>query len=132
DDKAHRPRGIALRPSLLRSHPRDDRQRGRARGQVQEFAAENFHDVTLQTHSALRRAVTSISIFMRGSDRPAWIIVAAGLTLPRYSFSTGQHGSKSSRLGNMWRTRTMSAIDAPAFDSTDAMLRIYRLHWATP
>src|SRR5262249_52279234 len=94
DDKTHRPRGLALRPSLRRSHPRDDRQRGRARGQAQEFAAENFHDVTLRTHSALRRAVTSISIFMRGSDRPAWIIVAAGLTSPKYALSTGQHGSK--------------------------------------
>jgi hypothetical protein len=53
------------------------------------------------THLALLRAVTSISIFIRGSDRPAWIIVAAGLTLPRYSFSTGQQGAKSSRFGNM-------------------------------
>src|SRR5262249_57826019 len=97
DDKTHRPRRVALCPS----DPRYGRQRGRARGQAQEFAAGSFHDVTLRTHSALRRAVTSISIFMRGSDRPAWIIVAAGLTSPRYAFSTGQHGSKSSRLGNM-------------------------------
>ena len=49
----------------------------------------------------LRRAVTSISIFMRGSASPAWIIVAAGRTFPKCSFSTGQHGSKSSRFGNI-------------------------------
>ena len=48
-----------------------------------------------------RRAVTSISIFMRGSDRPATIIVAAGRMSPKARRRTGQHGSKSSRLGRM-------------------------------
>src|ERR1700751_819496 len=92
DDDPHRPRRITLHPSDAWR----GRQRGGGRGQTQECAAGKLH-----AHLALRRAVTSISIFMRGSDRPAWIIVAAGLTLPRYSLSTGQQGSKSSRLGNM-------------------------------
>jgi hypothetical protein len=47
------------------------------------------------------RAVTSISIFMRGSDSPAEIIVAAGRTSAKYLRNTGQHGSKSSTLGRM-------------------------------
>lgn len=36
-------------------------------------------------------AVTSISIFMRGSARPAEIIMAAGRTSPKTLRSTGQH-----------------------------------------
>src|SRR5262249_60820280 len=82
--------GLGLRDT------RHGRERGSARGEMQKISAEKFH-----ARSALRRAVTSISIFMRGSERPAWIMVAAGLTSPRYSLSTGQQGSKSSRLGNM-------------------------------
>ena len=46
-------------------------------------------------------AVTSISIFMRGSARPAWNIVAAGRTAPKRSRSTGQHASKSAATGRM-------------------------------
>jgi hypothetical protein len=56
-----------------------------------------------------RRAVTSISIFMRGSASPAEIIIAAGLTAPKYLRSTGQHRSKSAALGSTYRTRTTSA-----------------------
>jgi hypothetical protein len=52
-------------------------------------------------YALLRRAVTSISIFMRGSNSPASSIVAAGRTSPKYSFNTGQHASKSARLGRM-------------------------------
>lgn len=47
------------------------------------------------------RAVTSISIFMRGSDRPAEIMVAAGRIRSKYFLNIGQHGSKSSALGKM-------------------------------
>jgi hypothetical protein len=39
DDQTHRPRRIGLRPR----DPRDDRQRGSARGQMQEFATGKFH-----------------------------------------------------------------------------------------
>ena len=48
-----------------------------------------------------RRAVTSISIRIRGSDSPQAIIVAAGRTSPNARRSTGQHGSKSSARGSM-------------------------------
>ena len=44
-----------------------------------------------------RRAVTSISIFMRGSARPATNIVAAGGAAAKQARNTGQHGAKSSR-----------------------------------
>lgn len=40
-------------------------------------------------------AVTSISIFMRGSASVAAIIIEAGLTFPKYLRVTGQHFSKS-------------------------------------
>lgn len=46
-------------------------------------------------------AVTSISIFIRGSDRPAEIMVAAGRTSPKHCRSNGQQGSKSSARGRM-------------------------------
>jgi hypothetical protein len=45
------------------------------------------------------RAVTSISILMRGSARPAEIIMAAGRTAPKYLRSTGQHWGKSAPFG---------------------------------
>ena len=45
------------------------------------------------------RAVTSISIFMRGSDRPAEIIIAAGLIAPNTSRNTGQQDGKSDAVG---------------------------------
>ena len=57
--------------------------------------------VCLEGERYFRRAVTSISMRMRGSSSSAEIMVAAGRTLPRYSRRTGQHGSKSSRLGRM-------------------------------
>jgi hypothetical protein len=38
-DHAHRPRGVDFRPS----HARHSRQRGSARGQMQELAAGKFH-----------------------------------------------------------------------------------------
>jgi hypothetical protein len=47
------------------------------------------------------RAVTSISIFIRGSKRPAEIMVAAGRISPKYRRRTGQQGSKSSTLGRI-------------------------------
>ena len=53
------------------------------------------------TRCYARRAVTSISMRMRGSDKPAWIMVAAGRTAAKYRLSTGQHGSKSSRRGRI-------------------------------
>ena len=37
---------------------------------------------------------------MRGSARPAEIIMAAGRTSPKYLRNTGQHDSKSLPLGN--------------------------------
>ncbi|MEZ5286090.1 MAG: hypothetical protein R2712_15025 [Vicinamibacterales bacterium] len=46
-------------------------------------------------------AVTSISIFIRGSDRPASIIVAAGRTSPKASRSAGQQRGKSAADGRM-------------------------------
>ena len=45
------------------------------------------------------RAVTSISIFIRGSARPAEIIMAAGRTSPKYFRMTGQQRSKSALSG---------------------------------
>src|SRR5690606_15388661 len=47
-----------------------------------------------------RRAVTSISMRMRGSASPAESMVAAGRTSPKYRRSTGQHGSKSAASGS--------------------------------
>ena len=47
------------------------------------------------------RAVTSISMRMRGSTRPAEIIVAAGRTSPRYLRITGQHDGYSDTTGKM-------------------------------
>src|SRR5258708_27200893 len=67
-------------------------------GVLKEKRAENY---IVQGAGAAFRAVTSISIFMRGSVSPAAIIVAAGRTSPKYLRSTGQHGSKSSTLGKM-------------------------------
>ena len=46
------------------------------------------------------RAVTSISIRMRGSASPAEIIIAAGRTSPKYLRNTGQHCANSSALGS--------------------------------
>ena len=49
---------------------------------------------------ALRFAVTSISIFIRGSASPTTSIVLAGLTSPKYSRNTGQQAGKSSAVGS--------------------------------
>jgi len=46
-------------------------------------------------------AVTSISICIRASRRLAEIMVAAGLTVPKYLRSMGQHFWKSSPAGRM-------------------------------
>ena len=51
-------------------------------------------------HGDRLSAVTSISIFIRGSSNPAEIIIAAGRTSPKYRLSTGQQGSKSAALGS--------------------------------
>lgn len=45
-------------------------------------------------------AVTSISIFMRGSARPAEIIIAAGRISPKYLRSVGQVCSNSAAFGS--------------------------------
>ncbi len=47
-----------------------------------------------------RSAVTSISIFMRGSSKLAEIIMAAGRTSPKYLRKTAQHCSNSEPLGS--------------------------------
>jgi hypothetical protein len=52
-------------------------------------------------HLARKRAVTSISICMRESSKPAQIIVIAGRTAPKYLRNTGQHSEKRSPLGTM-------------------------------
>ncbi len=46
------------------------------------------------------KAVTSISIRIRGSARPAEIIMAAGRTSPKYLRSTGQHSGNSAPFGS--------------------------------
>ena len=50
-------------------------------------------------HAICLRAVTSISICIRGSDNPAEIIIAAGRTGPRYLRSTGQQSGKRAASG---------------------------------
>ena len=45
--------------------------------------------------------MTSISIFMRGSARPAEIIIAAGRTSPKYLRKTGQHRENPAASGQM-------------------------------
>ncbi|MDB5928161.1 MAG: hypothetical protein JWN13_7097 [Betaproteobacteria bacterium] len=47
------------------------------------------------------RAVTSISIRMRGSASPAEIIVAAGRMSPKCLRRTGQHSGNSAAFGTM-------------------------------
>jgi hypothetical protein len=53
----------------------------------------------LQGAAPWRRAVTSISMRMRGSSSPAIIIVAAGEAAPKARRKAGQQGSKSARSG---------------------------------
>jgi hypothetical protein len=43
--------------------------------------------------------VTSISMRIRGSAKPAEIIMAAGRTFPKYRRRTGQHSRNSSAFG---------------------------------
>ena len=69
------------------------------------------------------RAVTSISISIRGSASPAAIMVAAGLMSPRYLRNTGQHFLNCAPSGRMYLTRTTSSSLAPASSSAAAMLR---------
>jgi hypothetical protein len=47
------------------------------------------------------RAVTSISIFIRGSCKPATIIVAAGRASPSHARVTGQQAAQSPPSGRM-------------------------------
>src|SRR3954467_10676175 len=61
-----------------------------------------------------RRAVTSISIRILGSDNPAEIIMAAGRTSPKCLRRIGQHWGKSSRRGSTYLTRTTSRRLDPA------------------
>ena len=76
----------------------------RFKGQQQTGAALSTHNLrrgaTQQPQRACFSAVTSISIFMRGSARPAEIIMAAGLTAPKYFFRTGQHLGNSLPSGS--------------------------------
>ena len=72
-----------------------------------KLALERPFDGGIRRHSVERKArylaclkaVTSISICIRGSARPAEIIIAAGRTSPKYFRSTGQHFGKSLPLG---------------------------------
>src|SRR6187455_3363798 len=53
----------------------------------------------IRRQSLRLRAVTSISIFMPGSARPAEIIIAAGRTGPKYLRITGQQAANSEASG---------------------------------
>src|SRR5262249_50144617 len=64
DDDAHRPRRIGLRPR----YTRDRRERGSARGQMQEFATGKLHRASLQ-RSVLQTQTTSVAIDAGGPGR---------------------------------------------------------------
>ena len=72
---------------------------GRQRGLLGHYR-RRCADVLAQAHCGCLSAVTSISIFIRGSARPAEIIIAAGRIVPKYFFSTGQHWGNSLALGS--------------------------------
>lgn len=55
---------------------------------------------SLRNYLFCLRAVTSISMRIRGSSRFAEIIIAAGRTSPKYLRSTGQHSGNSSPSGS--------------------------------
>ena len=70
----------------------------------EHFRRADAHDadgLPARVQGAGRRAVTSISTRMRGSIRSHDTIVAAGRASSNALRSTGQHGSKSTRFGNM-------------------------------
>src|SRR5206468_5995393 len=79
---------------------------------------------------ACRRAVTSISMRIRGSASPAEIIVAAGRISPRYFFRIGQQGGKSFVSGRIYVTRTTSRRLAPACSRADWMFRRHCSAWS--
>src|SRR5215210_9507465 len=60
----------------------------------------NMSEVQAQAPERFR-AVTSISIRMRGSESPAEIIVAAGRTSPKCLRRMGQHSGNSLASGRM-------------------------------
>ncbi len=62
------------------------------------------------------RAVTWISICMRGSDRPAEIMVAAGARFPGICAGWASQSGKRAASGRMYMTRTISAKSAPCLD----------------
>ncbi len=59
-----------------------------------------FPEIGSDGYAVIRRADTSISIFMRGSARPHMSMVAAGRTSLKARRSVGQQGSKSARSGS--------------------------------
>ena len=64
---------------------------------------------------------------MRGSARPAEIIIAAGLISPKYFRRIGQQSRNSAAFGSTYVTRTTSRRLAPASASADS---IFRRHWS--
>ena len=76
-------------------------------------------------------AVTSISIFISSSINFACTIVAAGLTSPKYFFSTGQTKGKSFPSGKMYRTLTTSCMLASASFSATSMFLSVCSAWST-
>src|SRR5215831_9662354 len=79
DDDAHRPRWIGLRPSNMRH----GRERGSARGQMQECAAGKFH-------SALPAFRAMIPFQLHSG-----LMLAARITLPHFSVSSAMSLPKS-------------------------------------
>ena len=66
DDDAHRPRRIGLRPC----DARHDRQRGGARGQMQEFRVGKFH-LALPSRSPFDHLVGAAVMAFMCARRPA-------------------------------------------------------------
>ena len=79
-----------------------------ARAELRRRGASRV-DLDLDSHAGVREPQTSI--------------VAAGRISPKWRRRVGQHGSKSSRSGSIYRTRTTSANEQPASVSAASMLR---------
>src|SRR5262249_37646785 len=73
-DDAHRPRWIGLRPS----DPRHGRQRGSARGQMQEFATGKFHGLPLPSHHSITSSARASSVggMSMRSDFAVWRLMS--------------------------------------------------------
>ena len=90
--RGHRPGGRGRRLELRLRHRREP---------ARALPPRHAHDADgLPPGVQRRRAVTSISTRMRGSDSPHTCIVAAGRASANACRSSGQHGSKSSRSGS--------------------------------